>query len=311
MTAKLILSLGLGAMIACGASPQNLSNKTNRQALSADKASQHSQLVAEGDALWKERSDRTKLEGALAKWEQAVGLKDDDWKTYAKLSRGYYFLADGYLAFDAMGGGYPYDPDGVKDQKANSEFLNTHLRGIEHAEKGLAAVSPDFEKRVLSGIRAEDAVVVIERKGIELVYWYASNLGKWAKAKGFSTVLKHKDRIFKMISHVYKTAPDYFHGAADRYFGAFYAVAPAFAGGDLDKSKSHFEATIAKEPNYLGSYVLAAELYTTKAQAPEAFDEFLAKVMSTPADALPDVAPENAIEKKKAQALIAKKADLF
>jgi hypothetical protein len=315
MTAKLILSIGLGATIlfagACGASPQNLSNKTNRQALSGEQAQQHGQLVAEADALWSQRGDRAKLQGALAKWEQAIGLKDDDWNTYAKLARGYYFYADAFLAFDAMSGGYPYDPDGVKDQKANDEFLNTHLRGIEHAEKGLAAVSEPFEKRVLSGIRAEDAVVVIDRTGIELVYWYASNLGKWAKAKGFSTVLKHKDRIFKMVSHVYKTAPDYFHGAADRYFGAFYAVAPAFAGGDLDKSKSHFEATMAAAPKYLGSYVLAAELYTTKAQAPESFDQFLQVVMTTPADALPEVAPENEVEKRKAQALLAKKAELF
>lgn len=309
--ATVISGLALTWMLGCGASPQNLSNKTNRQALTADQTQKHTQLVTEGDALWKERSDRAKLQGALARWEQAVALKDDDWKTYAKLARGYYFYADAFLAFDAMGGAYPYDPGALADQKANTEFLNTHLRGIEHAEKGLAALSPEYEKRLLSGIRPEDAVVLIDRTGIELVYWYASNLGKWAKAKGFSTILEHKDRIFKLVSHVYETAPDYFHGAADRYFGAFYAVAPAFAGGDLDKSKTHFDASIKAAPKYLGSYVLAAELYATKAQAPEAFDQLLAYVESAPADALPDVAPENQVEKRKAKALVAKKAELF
>jgi len=164
---------------------------------------------------------------------------------------------------------------------------------------------------VLQGIRAEDAVVVITRKGIPLVYWYASNLGKWAKAKGFSTVLKHKDRIFKMVSHVYETAPDYFHGAADRYFGAFYAVAPAFAGGDIKKSEAHFAASLKAEPKYLGTYVLGAELWATKAQNADIFVEYLNLVLSSPVDGIVELQPENEVEKKKAKALLEKKDELF
>lgn len=302
----------LVASVGCsGAAPQRLTNKVNRGSLAPEQQTQHQTLVSEGDALWAERSDRLKLQNALSKWEQAVALKDDDWETYLKLARGYYFYADGFLAFDAMGGGYPYDPEAITDEKANREFLNAHLRGIEHAERGLAAASATYEKRILAGTRAEDAVVVIERRGIPLVYWYASNLGKWAKAKGFSTVLKHKDRIFKMVSHVHETAPDYFHGAADRYFGAFYAVAPAFAGGDLGRSKDHFDASIKAAPSYLGSYVLAAELWATKAQQPETFDQLIETVLAAPAEALAEVEPENQVEKRKAAALRGKKSELF
>jgi len=287
-----------------------MENQINRVSPSPTQTTEHQTLVTDGDALWEKRGDRASLEGALKKWEAAVKLRDDDHATYAKLSRGYYFLADAYLAFDAMGGGYPYDPDGVTDAAANEQFLNMHLRGIEHAERGMAAASPDFEKRIMQGIQAEDAVVVIDRKGIPLVYWYASNLGKWAKAKGFSTVLKHKDRIFKMVSHVYETGPDHFFGASDRYFGAFYAVAPAFAGGDLDKSEKHFTAAFKASNDYLGTFVLAAELWATKAQNTDAFDEYLAKVVAA-GEGPAELAPENAVEKRKAAALIAKKAELF
>lgn len=304
------VAAALFVLSSCGATPQRQKNRIERVTVPETAVAEHQKLVGEGDALWANRGDRASLESALQKWEAAVKLKDDDHESYAKLARGYYFLADAYLAFDAMGGGYPYDPDGVKDATANEAFLNMHLRGIEHAERGMAASSPDFEKRIMQGIQPEDAVELIGRNGVPLVYWYASNLGKWAKAKGFSTVLKHKDRIFKMASHVYKTGPDYFFGASDRYFGAFYAVAPAFAGGDLDKSEQHFGAAFKAGPEYLGSYVLAAELWATKAQNPAAFDEYLAKVTSSTEGPV-EIAPENAVEKRKAAALIAKKADLF
>lgn len=305
------LTVVVAALVGCGAAPAGLNNKVTRSQLATPQEGQHSQLVAEADALWAERGDRAKLEAGLAMWEQAIAVKDDDWETYAKLARGYYFLADAYLAFDAMGGAYPYDPDAIANQAANEAFLNTHLRGIEHAERGLAAVNETFEKRILAGTRTEDAVVVITRKGIPLVYWYASNLGKWAKAKGFSTVLKHKDRIFKMVSHVYETAPDYFHGAADRYFGAFYAVAPSFAGGDLKKSESHFTASLVAEPEYLGTYVLWAELLATKNLDADTFDAHLQKVLATSADAMPGLEPELEVEKRKAKLLLEKKTDLF
>jgi hypothetical protein len=295
-----ILALSTALLWACGAAPQRLDNKISRDALAAEQAAAHKQLVADGDALWDQRSDANALRNALAKWEEAVKLKDDDWQTYAKLTRGAYFLADGYLSFEAEA-----------SPEAKKQYLNAHLRGIEHAERGMAAASKDFEKRILAGTKPEDAVVVLGRNAMPLVYWYASNLGKWAKATDFATILKNKERIFKMVSHVYETAPDYFYGAADRYFGAFYSIAPTFAGGDLNKSHEHFQASLKAAPNYLGTYVLAAELYAPKIQDPDVFDQYIQAVLDAPDDAIKGLEPEIAVEKRKAKLLMAKKDELF
>ncbi len=288
----LVATIGL---VSCGASPTGLKSGIKRGSLAGDAASQHKQLVAEGDAAWEERADRAKLLEAVSKWDQAVKLKDDDADTYAKLARGCYLIADGWLSFE--------------DDKA--AYLAMHLRGLDYAERGMAAISPDFEKRVKAGTKTEDAVKVLGRNAVPQMYWYAVNLGKWAKAKGFSTTLKHKDRIFKVISRVYELDRDYYYGAADRYFGAFYAVAPAFAGGDIEKSFEHFQESLKREPKYLATYVLIAELYAPKAQDEKVFDEHLQFVMDAPLNILPGLEPEAAIEKKKAEALKAKRDELF
>lgn len=283
-------------LVACGTQPKGLDKGISRGQLAGDQAAQHKQLVAEGDAAWEQRADRAKLEEAIQKWEAAIAVKDDDHDTYAKLSRGYYLLADGWLAFE---------PD-----KADL-YLATHLKGVDVAERGMAALSPDFEKRRRTQTKTEDAVSVLGRNAVPLMYWYATNLGKWAKAKGFSTTLKNKDRIFKIVSRVYELDRDFFYGAADRYFGAFYAVAPAFAGGDLNKSYEHFQESLKREPKYLATYVLIAELYAPKVQDPAVFDEHLKFVLEAPLDILPGLEAEAQIEKKKAQRLIEQRAELF
>jgi tetratricopeptide (TPR) repeat protein len=290
-------TLLIAALTACGATPGGLGGGIRRTPLAGPQTEQHKQLVAEGDAAWELRADRAKLEEAIAKWEQAVAIKDDDADTYLKLSKGVYQLADGWLFFE---GGLTSEP-----------YLQTHLKGVQFAERGMLAISPDFEKRRNAGTNIEDAVKVLGRNAVPLIYWYASNMGKWGKAKGFSTVLKHKDRIFKMVTRVYELDPEYYHAAADRYFGAFYAVAPAFAGGDVNKSYEHFQESLKRAPKYLATYVLIAELYAPKAQDPKIFDEHLQFVLDAPLDIIPGLEAEAAIEKKKAKALIEKKDELF
>ena len=107
------------------------------------------------------------------------------------------------------------------------------------------------------------------------------------------------------------------------------SVAPSFAGGDVMKSFEHFQASLKAAPNYLGTYVLIAELYTPKedAQAGKsadeaAFDANLNYVINAqpcpeggaPSMApciLPDLAPEAEIEKRKARDLMARKDEFF
>ena len=67
-----------------------------------------------------------------------------------------------------------------------------------------------------------------------------------------------------MINRVGELDKNFFHGAFNRYWGAYYAVAPSFAGGDMDKSIENFRKSIKIEPNYLGNCVLVASYWAVK-----------------------------------------------
>src|SRR5690606_2489359 len=139
----------------------------------------------------------------------------------------------------------------------------------------------------------------LTEKEVPAIYWSAAALGKWAKAAGIATQLKHKTRIKAQIERVEKLSPDFFYGAPSRFWGAYYAVAPSFAGGDLNKSKTHFDKSIKLAPEYLGTKVLMAEVYYTKKGDKKAFEAMLREVLSSKADQHPELGPENMLEKKK------------
>jgi tetratricopeptide (TPR) repeat protein len=275
---------------ACGANPKGLGQKINRTPLSAEQAAAAKAAVDAGNAAWDQRADEAKLREAIAKWEEAIRLNPADWETYVKLARANYFLADGYLFFD---------------ESKHVEFLATYEKGLNIAEMGMAALSTDFERRRHAGTKIEDAAMVLGPEAVPLMYWFATNLGKWAKAQNsMPTLLKHKDRIFKIMSRVYELGPDFFYGAPDRYFGAYYAVAPAFAGGDLQKSREYFDKAIKREPKYLATYVLIAENYAPKMQDRTLYETQLKYVLEAPEDILPDLVPEAKAEKRKAEKLM-------
>lgn len=290
MIRLLVTVLFLGLFSACGPAAQGLSGGIKRAQLDPGTQAKHDQLVAEGDTAFAARTDRAQLELSLAKYEEAIALDDDDWQTYEKAARAAYLIADGWLSFEM-------------DTKM-TEFLAMHERGYTLAERGLAALSPKVEQRLATGVDLKDAVALLERDAVPLMYWYATNLGKWGKAQEITVVLRYKDRLFNMMSRVMELDPKYFYGAPDRYFGTYYAVAPTFAGGDLDKSKSHFDASIAIEPAYIATYVLIAENYAPKKKDAAMFDKMIETVRNAPIDGIPGLEAEAAVEKRKAELLV-------
>ncbi len=280
-------------VMGCGAGAAGLGSGIRRGGATDPAA--HQAAVAAGDAAFAMREDRAQLELSIAKYEEAIKLKDDDHVTYGKLARACYLLADGWLFFE-------------KDTKAEL-FLATYEKGYTYAQRGMAALSPEVEQRLAAGVDLKDAVSLLNKDAIDLLYWHATNLGKWGNAQDITVVLTYKDRIYTIMEMVLRLDPNYFYGAADRYFGAYYAIAPSFAGGDLDKSWQHFQATMKIAPNYVSTWNLIAEFYAPKRKDGALFDEMTAKVLAAPDDIIPELKAETMVEKRKAQALIKRKND--
>ena len=249
------------------------------------------------ESAWAQRDDMAQAQAAIDGFSRAAGADPHNPDLYVRLSRAQYFMADCHLRFD--------------DTK-REQMMTSFLEGTRAAEKALLSLSDEFKRRMDANPHLEDAIEVLDERAVPALYWRASNLGKWASADGFATLLSHKDEIRAMMSFCLEKDREFFHWGPDRYFGVFFGRAPAFAGGDLQRSKEHFEASLARVPNYFGTHVLMAQDYAVKAQERAVFDEHLTYVLNTdPAIGGDEIAPENRCEVRKARILQSQAAELF
>lgn len=291
--------LGFAAAPGCGSTYSSAWDEPaatqSREAATPEAQSRRATLIAQGDEAWARRDDAEQLRAAIAAWEQANELDGNDAETWVKIARAYYFLADGHLRFS--------------DEAAMTDVYQSAIRA---AERALRVLSPEFAQRMAAGERVDQAVAMLTNPDVvPALYWRATALGKWAQGQGFATVLSYKDEIRAVLTRCMELDRYYFFAGPDRYFGAFFAIAPSFAGGDLDRSRQHFDESLRRFPNYFGTRVLYAENYAVKAQNRQLFEEQLRLVIDGDPESLPEAAPENRAEQRKARALMDRIDEFF
>ncbi len=266
---------------------------TSKPATTTGDATASSGLVEQGDAKWGERTDAANIRAAIASWKQAADADPGNLDVLVKLTRGHYFLADAYLRDD------------------EKEYLSVMDQAVKWGEKAMVAASPDFAAKMRDGAKQHEAVKVVGKEGVPAMYWYASALGKWAKRKGFAVLLGQKDAVKATMDRCLELDPTYYYGGPHRYFGAFYAIAPAFAGGDLEKSKVHFKKSLEIAPGFVGTKVLWAAELAVKQQDEATFDKLIGEILETPDDVRRIHERRIKAEKQKAAELKANRDDLF
>ena len=261
-----------------------------------------------GTAAWAGRSAKVEALEAIALWEKSVGCAEGAGSpkdrcqnvpttaatidVLAMLTRANYYVADSFL------------------RGSEAEYLEIMDRAVWWGERALIAASPEFGEKMRSKAKFQDAIVVVGKPALPAMYWYASALGKWARMKGFGVVVGQKDNIKATMSRALELDPNFFHGGPHRYFGAFYSVAPAFAGGDTNKSAEHFNKSLEIAPYYIGTKVLMAENLATKLDDAAMFDRLIKEVLEADLSTVPpEILPEMKVEQEKARELQKKKAD--
>ena len=281
-----LLTLSAVALSFSGCATYQTGLKSSGAAAAADTSFEAARTV------WtNERGTAEDMQKALTGLEAVVAAEPNNQEALILLSRSYYFMADGYTT----------------DPEAKSALFE---KGVTAGERAMA-VDPAFKAKVESGTKPADAVTELQKDDQMAIYWTASNLGKWARSKGFSTLVKYKGYIAKMMTHCLALDETAYYAGPVRYWGAFYAVAPGFAGGDMGKSKENYDKALKMVPENFATYVLYADTYATKVQDRALFEKLLKHVIDTPSDVLPDMIPEQEVEKKKAQAFLDNAADYF
>jgi hypothetical protein len=258
----------------------------------------------EAMGLWNSaRSSATELQKVIDTLETVVTAEPEHQDALIMLSRAVYLMADGYTTVAA-------EPADDYDKRLTAAKAPLFEAGTTYGERAMAADSA-FKAQITKGEKPADAVTALQLDDQMAIYWTAANLGKWARSQGFATLVKYKGYIAKMMTHCLALDETAFYAGPVRYWGAFYAVAPGFAGGDMTKSKEHFERAKEMNPEYFGTYVLYADAYAEKAQDRALFKSLLEHVINTPSDVLPEMIPEQNIEKAKAQAFLDRIDELF
>ncbi len=250
------------------------------------------QIIEEANTYWSKRDERSGLEKAIELYEQAAQIDQQNLELLITLARANYFLADAYL------------------EEERELQIVTYDKGLTYAERGMA-LDPEFKQLVENGEKAEDAVRVLEQQYVGAIYWASANLGKWGLKKGLVTILANKDRGKKLMERCIELDESYFYGGPHRWFGGYYAKLPSIAGRDLNKSKEHFEKAIEIAPNYFGTRVLRAEHYSLNSQDRELYQQDLEFVLNTSADVIPELVPEQNVDKEKAAKMLEEIDDRF
>ncbi len=245
---------------------------------------------------WKKRENKDSLVEALTELEKLVADDPDNGVALGWLSRGYYLLTDGHMR---------------QEEAEREDMLASYKKGFEYAMDGMKAISPKFKECLDLQDPVEDCVGYLPMEAAAPIYWYAVNLGKYAALDSFPTLLFYKAQIFSLMQRLLMLDEFYYYGAAHRYFGAYYSKAPAWAGGDMTKSKYHFEKALEIAPNYFSTSVLQADMYTRKTEDPDHFRRLLEFVINADKDILPGLGPEQRFEQIKAENLLEEIDDIF
>lgn len=242
-------------------------------------------------ATWDLRADKAKLVESLAQLEAAHNAAPSDREIAAHLVRGWYFLGDG-----------------------NESEMPARLAAWDKAIMWGArclAINADLKAALDGGADEATAAGKATKDDVPCLYWTASALGKWAKASGLAKTVKHLPTVKAYMTRVGELEPTYFYNGPERYWGAYYAAIPSFAGQDLNLSKENFDKSLAGSPNYLGTTVLLAGEWAVKTQNKAVFEEKLNWVLAQDPNSIPEIAAEQAAEQAKARALLAQTNDLF
>jgi hypothetical protein len=104
----------------------------------------------------------------------------------------------------------------------------------------------------------------------------------------------------------------YYYAGADLFLGMLYGSRSRMLGGDPVKSRNHFERALrTTERKFLMAQLYYARSYATQNLDEELFDRLIAEVENTSLEVLPENRLANAVAKRKAALLKARKSELF
>ena len=157
------------------------------------------------------------------------------------------------------------------------------------------------------------ALKKFDKKDVPALFWTANNWANWITLNLTDTdALADLPRAQLMMQRVLELDESYFYGGAHLFFATIYSARSKLLGGDIEKSKQHFDRCFEFcQEKFLLPYVYYARYYAIRTFDEELFAKTLNKVIETPDNVLPAQRLPNAIAKQKASILLQKSEEFF
>lgn len=134
-------------------------------------------------------------------------------------------------------------------------------------------------------------------------FFEAANLARENNLKGTFSNLWGIGTVRKLNEKTVSIDPDYFYRGPDRFFCAMYTKLPGLLGGSASRAIEHGRKAVGAFPDYAGNRYFLAEAYFKDGKNALAREQ-LEAALAIPDNALPDVVPEQKMEKARAAALL-------
>lgn len=278
----LILLLFMGCTTKSPLSNRYVSKKKNIQ-----------HLVELGKSHWERRVDLNDAKLSNHFLSKAIELDPKNSEIMALFSRSCYFI-----------GRFINNNSESSDSIFMQGYTKSwgHIIASEAFQNGFESVSGDSVAKTIAGLEN------LSEELLPVAYWWAENYTSYLLTKPVLQRIESREIIETVIHHILSVNPEYNYHGANRIFGTFYAKLP---GVNLDQSKSNFDKSISIEPNFMTSYTLRAQYFSTKAGDEDLFIKDLQLVLNADPTKLPEASPENLFEQEKAKYLLSRKESLF
>jgi hypothetical protein len=250
--------------------------------------------LAEGQAAWPGRAEAARLGAALEAFRRAAALRPGDPVAETWLAR-----AEGFGALAA---------DGAEEARAAGAGWDASARA---AERALAGLAPAFAAAVRAGRLPAEAAALVEAPGAEPLYWLALGRMGAAQARGHLAVLAVREHVVPLMARAAALDERLERGGPLRALGAWSALLPVAAGGGVPEARARFARAAELFPGEPWRRVAEAGSLAVLLQDGAAFDRLLGEVLAAPPDPDPATAPELALARRRAAALLARRSSLF
>jgi len=224
------------------------------------------------------------------------------WRSDTSNEKLLLLLVQGYSAYAL---GYLEDEEPARARAFYQRSLNLAIR-----------LFPDYPVIQNGGnVKLDDFTVTLaqmEKGDVERLFWLGMSWGSYINfSKSDPEALSNISYVLAIMDRVLELDETYYFGGAHLFKGTFYASLPVMFGGSPEKSKIHFDKTLAiSKEKFLFAKFYYAKFYAYQIQDKELFIRVLKEVISADVHILPGMELPNALAKERAKVLL-KDADIL